>query len=178
MDWLGALKHVCKTAVAMQHVTRFDLSLIAWWLVACQCRPRRRLITLAIVKSKLEFDMVGPFWRLFKMKFTWSSLVHSGATTCRKGFVKYFPRLPQAVGLYCRCMLPKQGRGTYRKPITKHFLQVAAPDCNLTRPMTSVKCIIHLFWSSSPALLRRFHGYLHTMRLFSVFGTIERHKGL
>ena len=31
-----------------------------------------------------------------------------GAATCSEGFVKYFLRVPQAVGLYCNCRATKQ----------------------------------------------------------------------
>ena len=34
--------------------------------------------------------------------------LQSGATTCSEGFVKYFLRVPQAVGLYCNCRATKQ----------------------------------------------------------------------
>ena len=54
--------------------------------------------------------------------------LHSGAATCRKGFVKCFLRVPQAVRLYCSCHAAQASKVNFQ--ITKHFLQVADPDCS------------------------------------------------
>ena len=61
------------------------------------------------------------------------------ASTCSGGFVYFFLRVPQAVGLYYSCtadMLTKQARGTFKKHITKPSEQVAAPPSS--RPASAV----------------------------------------
>ena len=63
-------------------------------------------------------------WHRIKSVIMWN--LYSGVATCRKGFVKCFLRFPQAVGLYC-----SRHATSNIKHITKHFLQVAGPDCIL-----------------------------------------------
>ena len=67
---------------------------------------------------------------LFNQLINTSIKYTPGGATCSQGIVKCFPRVTQAVGLHCSCMLPKQAGETLRKHvITKPSEQVAAPDC-------------------------------------------------
>ena len=65
--------------------------------------------------------------------------LQSGAATCERGFVKCFPRVPQAVT--AAAMLPKQARGTFRKHVTQPHTQVGAPDC-IQPPFTVLSVMI------------------------------------
>ena len=41
--------------------------------------------------------------------------IHSGAATCRRGFVTCFLRVPQAVGLFCSCNAARASKGNLQK---------------------------------------------------------------
>ena len=41
--------------------------------------------------------------------------VWSSRLGCKKGFVKYCPRVPQAVGLYCSCHAAQASKGNFQK---------------------------------------------------------------
>ena len=63
------------------------------------------------------------------MKSLKNALYQVGRPLVPRGFVKCFPRVHQAVGLYCSytAIPASKGGGTFRKFTTKPSEQVAAP---------------------------------------------------
>ena len=53
--------------------------------------------------------------------------IPSGVATCSKGFVKYFLRVPQAVGLYCSCHAAQESKGNLQKTYYKTFVTSCLP---------------------------------------------------
>ena len=62
------------------------------------------------------------------------------------------------LGCTAAAMLPKQARGTFRKHITKPFLQVAAPDCRQSQYSTPLFILLFamIFCASCFCLLQQY----------------------
>ena len=82
-------------------------------------------------------------------------LVPVGAATCSEGFVYFFLKVPQAVGLYCSCHAAQASKGNFKKKILQNLR-------NKWPPHPVEDCRLHLFQKSdsleigcrSPSTLR------------------------
>ena len=59
--------------------------------------------------------------------------IQGAAAGCVQGFKKCFPRVPQAVGLYCSCCAAQASRGNFQKTLSK---TLCATCC----------CTLYTFW--------------------------------
>ena len=76
---------------------------------------------------------------------TWSGkevpFLHSGAATCRKGFVKCFLRVPQAVGQHCSCHATQECNGDLQKTYIKTVSTSCRPRLYATSTKTKANLI-------------------------------------
>ena len=70
--------------------------------------------------AELNHLPISPFMRSLSF-LNQVSKIPGGAATCSKGFVHFFLRVPQAVGLYCSCHAAQASKGNFYKTFYKTF---------------------------------------------------------